>query len=373
MVPASGRRPVVPVSSPVVGQFDSRGDESTVSLSGVPGPPTGPPLGPPSGWVPGPPVAPFVPAARAPLSGMIAVNNVSKFFGSVVAVSDVTFAIDAGVTALLGPNGAGKSTLFRMLCGLTPPSRGELRVLGADPRRDRDVRGSIGLVPQQDALYDHLTAFDFVSYAAQTHGIAADDVANVTGWALEQVDLADVGTKHVGQFSKGMRQRAKVAAALVNNPQVLILDEPLTGLDPVQRRRMIALFHQLGDDGRCVLVSSHVLDEVARLGSNVLVVAQGRLVATGDYRDLRELMDDRPHRIRLAVSDARRLATALVERGLVTALSLTDGDLVVDTLDADALGRHLAPLAVELGVRLTEVNPLDDDLEAVFRYLVEGR
>jgi ABC-2 type transport system ATP-binding protein len=304
---------------------------------------------------------------------MITVNAVSKFFGSVVAVSAVSFAIDSGVTALLGPNGAGKSTLFRMLCGLTPASRGELRVLGTDPRLDREVRGSIGLVPQQDALFDHLTAWDFVAYAAQTHGIAVEDVANVTQWALEQVDLADVGAKHVGQFSKGMRQRVKVAAALVNDPRVLVLDEPLTGLDPVQRRRMIALFHRLGDEGRCVLVSSHVLDEVARLGSNVLVVAQGRLVASGDYRDLRELMDDRPHRIRLGASDPRRLATALVERGLVSALSLTDDDVVVDTLDVDALGRHLAPLAVELGVRLHEVNPLDDDLESVFRYLVEGR
>lgn len=304
---------------------------------------------------------------------MIAVDGVSKFFGSVVAVSDVTFAIDDGVTALLGPNGAGKSTLFRMMCGLTPASRGELRVLGADPRVDLAVRGSIGLVPQQDALFDHLTAREFVTIAATTHGIAASDAGMASDWALEQVDLADVGAKPVGQFSKGMRQRVKVASALVHDPRVLILDEPLTGLDPVQRRRMIALFHRLGDDGRCVLVSSHVLDEVARLGSNVLVVAQGRLVARGDYRDLRELMDDRPHRIRIGASEPRRLATALVDRGLVTALSLEDGDVVVDTLNIDALGRQVAGIAVELGVRLTEISPLDDDLESVFRYLVEGR
>jgi ABC-2 type transport system ATP-binding protein len=328
-----------------------------------------PPVGPPQAPIAAVPLPPTPP----PLTGMIAVNNVSKFFGSVVAVSDVSFAIDAGVTALLGPNGAGKSTLFRMLCGLTPPSRGQLRVLGHDPRTERDVRGSIGLVPQQDALFDHLTAFDFVAFAARTHGIAEPDVSTVVGWALEQVDLADVGAKHVGQFSKGMRQRVKVAAALVNDPAVLVLDEPLTGLDPVQRRRMIALFHRLGDDGRCVLVSSHVLDEVARLGSNVLVVAQGRLVASGDYRDLRELMDDRPHRIRVGCSDPRRMASALVDRGVVSALSLIDGAVVIDTVDVDSLGRLLAPLAVELGVRLTEIEPLDDDLESVFRYLVEGR
>jgi len=313
------------------------------------------------------------PTAPQPPSGMIAVNGVSKFYRSVVAVSDVSFTIGNGVTALLGPNGAGKSTLFRMLCGLTPPSRGTLRVLGEDPRRNREVRGSIGLVPQQDALFDHLTAFEFVAVAAITQGIARSSVDDVAHWALEQVDLADVGVKVVGQFSKGMRQRVKVAAALVNDPRVLVLDEPLTGLDPVQRRRMISLFHRLGDEGRCVLVSSHVLDEVARLGSNVLVVAQGRLVASGDYRDLRELMDDRPHRVRLGTSDPRRLATELVGRGLVSSLTLHAGHAEVETLDVDALGRHIAPIAVELGVRLDEVHPLDDDLESVFRYLVEGR
>jgi ABC-2 type transport system ATP-binding protein len=302
---------------------------------------------------------------------MIAVNAVSKYFGSVVAVSDVTFAVDGGVTALLGPNGAGKSTLFRMLCGLTPPSRGSVEVLGHDPRTDRDVRGRVSLVPQQDALFDHLSAASFVEFAARTHGV--DDPGAAARSALELVELAAVGPKPVGQFSKGMRQRVKVAAALVNDPEVLILDEPLTGLDPVQRRHMIALFHRLGDEGRCVLVSSHVLDEVARLGSRVLVIAQGRLVATGDYRDLRELMDDRAHRIRVAASDPRRLATALVERGLVSGLSIDDRVVLVDTLDVDAFGRRLAALSVELGVRVTEVTPLDDDLESVFRYLVEGR
>ncbi len=326
----------------------------------------------PDSWPP--PVAtplPDPPRPSPPVQGMIAVHAVSKFFGSVVAVSDVSFGIGRGVTALLGPNGAGKSTLFRMLCGLTPPSRGMVEVLGADPRSDRDVRGRLSLVPQQDALFDHLSASEFLEFAARTHSVA--DPGRAAARALELVDLADVGTKHVGQFSKGMRQRVKVAAALVNDPEVLILDEPLTGLDPVQRRRMIALFHALGDEGRCVLVSSHVLDEVAKIGSRVLVIAQGRLVASGDYRDLRELMDDRAHQIRLAASDPRKLASALVERGLVSGLSIDGQHLMVDTRDADAFGRQVAQLSVELDVRLTEVSPLDDDLESVFRYLVEGR
>lgn len=303
--------------------------------------------------------------------GLISVNEVSKFFGSVVAVSDVSFAVTAGVTALLGPNGAGKSTLFRMMCGLTPPSRGAVQVLGADPRTDRAVRGRLSLVPQQDALFDHLDALQMVTVSAQGHGVSDPPAAAVT--ALAHVELGDVGPKPVGQFSKGMRQRVKVACALVNDPEVLILDEPLTGLDPVQRRNMIALFHRLGDEGRCVLVSSHVLDEVARLGSRVLVIAQGRLIASGDYHDLRGLMDDRPLRIRIGTSDPRRLASALVDQDLITALSLDATHVVVDTNDADAIGRRLAPLARDLKIRVTEVHPLDDDLESVFRYLVEGR
>jgi ABC-2 type transport system ATP-binding protein len=327
-------------------------------MSGLP--PPGAPLGPPG-------VAPPAPATP----GMIAVDEASKYFGSVVAVSEVSFSIGAGVTALLGPNGAGKSTLFRMLCGLTPPSRGSVNVLGADPRRDRSVRGRLSLVPQQDALFDHLSAAEFLSVAARSHGV--DDPARSAAEALHAVSLSDTGDKPVGQFSKGMRQRVKVAAALVNDPEVLILDEPLTGLDPVQRRAMISLFHRLGDEGRCVLVSSHVLDEVARLGSRVLVIAQGRLIASGDYRDLRNMMDDRAHRIRLGVSEPRRLASALVAKGLVSGLSVDDRHVMVDTLDVDAFGRQLAVLAVELGVRLTEVTPIDDDLESVFRYLVEGR
>jgi ABC-2 type transport system ATP-binding protein len=258
-----------------------------------------------------------------------------------------------------------------MMCGLTPPSRGSVDVLGFDPRHDRDVRGRVSLVPQQDALFDHLSAADVLLFAAKTHGVPNPESAASS--ALEMVALSDVGDKNVGQFSKGMRQRVKVAMALVNDPEVLILDEPLTGLDPVQRRRMIELFHRLGDQGRCVLVSSHVLDEVARLGSNVIVIARGRRIASGDYRDLRELMDDRPHRIRVVVTEPRRLASELIGRGLASGLSVDDHGIVLDTLDIDGFGRQLAPLVVDLGLRLSAVEPLDDDLESVFRYLVEGR
>lgn len=308
---------------------------------------------------------------NGPPAGMVEVHSVSKFFGDVVAVSDVTFAVRAGVTALLGPNGAGKSTLFRMMCGLTEPSRGTVRVLDADARRDRDVRGRIGLSPQQDALFDRLNALEFVQIAAATQGV--DDPEGAARHALGLVELDPDDDRSVSGYSKGMRQRTKLAAALVHDPEVLILDEPLNGLDPVQRRRMIELLEDLGAQGRCVLVSSHVLEEVARLGSRVLVIAQGRLVASGDYRDLRELMDDRPHRISIEVDQPRPLAAALVQGGIVVGVSI-DGEVVVaDTTDVDRLGREIAPLAQRLGARLRQVTPLDDDLESVFRYLVERR
>ena len=325
-------------------------------------------------WAPptpaGDPLSPPKVAAAVP-GAIVDVVNVTKSYGDVVAVSDVTFSVGPGVTALLGPNGAGKSTLFRVMCGLTAPTRGTVRVLGADARDDRAVRGRIGLAPQQDALFDRLSARRFVEVTAETQGV--EHATSAAQRVLDLVELDAHEPKPVGAYSKGMRQRVKLAAALVHEPDVLILDEPLTGLDPVQRNRMIRLFHQLGDDGICLLVSSHVLDEVARLGSRVLVIAQGRLAATGDYRDLRNLMDDRPHRIRVAADAPRELAAALVGRGLVSGISIAVDSLTIDTSDVDLFGRNIAVVAHECGVRLREVEPTDDDLESVFRYLVERR
>lgn len=320
-------------------------------------------------WAP-PPIP--TDTTSAPVAdAIVEVENVTKSYGDVVAVSDVSFTVGPGVTALLGPNGAGKSTLFRVMCGLTAPTRGAVRVLGADARADRDIRGRIGLAPQQDSLFDRLSGLRFVEMAAETHGVELPGPA--ARHVLDLVDLDADDPKPVGAYSKGMRQRVKLAAALVNEPELLILDEPLTGLDPVQRNRMIRLFHELGDAGTCVLVSSHVLDEVARLGSRVLVIAQGRLAATGDYRDLRNLMDDRPHRIRVSTDSPRRLAAALVDLGVVDGVSIAPDSLLIDTSDVDGFGRNIATVARECGVRLREVEPTDDDLESVFRYLVERR
>jgi ABC-2 type transport system ATP-binding protein len=300
----------------------------------------------------------------------IVADGVSKWFGSLVAVSDVSFDIGPGVTALLGPNGAGKSTMLRMLCGLARPSRGTVRVLGRDPRADVGVSRLVGLVPQQESVFEPLTAREFVRLMATLQGLREPDTAAVH--ALEKVALDPSDVRRLPAYSKGMRQRVKVAQALVHDPSVLFLDEPLTGLDPRQRADMIALFRRLGGEGRCVVVSSHVLDEVERLGSRILVMSQGRLAAAGDFRELRALMDDRPMRVRVRSNRPRELAGALLETGVAVGARV-DGDevLELDTADARALARALAPLARERDARLFEVSPLDADLEGVFRYLVQ--
>jgi ABC-2 type transport system ATP-binding protein len=306
---------------------------------------------------------------------MIALDGVSKWFGDVVAVSDVTFELGPGVTALLGPNGAGKSTTLRMMCGLTPPDRGTVRILGADPRTDLAVRARIGIVPQQEAMFDALDALSFVRLACVLNGI--EDADGVARACLAEVELEADDRRRVTAYSKGMKQRVKVAQALVNDPAVMILDEPLTGLDPRQRRHLIELFGRLGAQGRCVVVSSHVLDEVERFGSNVLVVAHGRLAATGDFRAIRDLMDDRPHRIRVRTDRARELAGALLARHGVMGIEIEPAKagraagIILETHDAAGFRRSVAVAAQEVDARLLEVSPLDDDLESVFRYLVQ--
>jgi ABC-2 type transport system ATP-binding protein len=303
------------------------------------------------------------------MTAMIEVTGVTKWFGDVVAVSDVSFTVGPGVTAMLGPNGAGKSTLLRLLCGLTRPNRGAVRVLGEDPNDNPPLYRRIGLVPQQEPVFESMTAHDFVTLAAALHGLR--DPGGLAAGALQVVELDPADTRPVRAYSKGMRQRVKVAQAIVHEPEVVVLDEPLEGLDPRQRLHMIELFRRLGDEGRCVLVSSHVLDEVERFGSRVLVVSKGRLAAQGDFHDIRALMDDRPHRVLVRTDKPHEVAGALLDaRAVVGARVSGDDELVVDTVDAAALRRSAAPAAKRAAAHLYELVPLDDDLESVFRYLV---
>ena len=305
-------------------------------------------------------------------SATIRFDDASKHFGDLVAVSEVSFEIASGVTALLGPNGAGKSTVLRLMCGLIAPTQGSVQVLGREPRRDPSLAKELGLVSQHDGLFEHQQALEFVTLAATLQGVT--DPADAAREALEIVELDPDDDRRLSTYSKGMRQRVKLAQALVHDPGVLVLDEPLTGLDPRQRTHMIELFHRFGDEGRCVVVSSHVLDEVERIGSRILVIAQGRLAAEGDFRAIRALMDDRPHRLRLRSDRPRELAGALLAEGVAMAVRLDGVDgVLVDTTDVVALRTRVAPIAQVCGARLHELAGLDDDLESVFRYLVGPR
>jgi ABC-2 type transport system ATP-binding protein len=271
------------------------------------------------------------------------------------------------VTGLLGPNGAGKSTLMRVMTGLLGVNAGRVRVDGRDPRRDRAIHHRIALVPEDEAVPTRLTARQLVRYVADLHGVAGSDA---TERALASVDMLPAADRRLGGFSKGMRQRAKVAAALVADPQVLVLDEPLNGADPVQRAALIDLFRRLGAEGRTVVVSSHVLHEVQRLADRVLVLVHGRLAAAGNHRAIRDALDGRPRHVLVRADHPRRLASALIDLDAVVGVTVDDGGLVVTTSRAGDLALAMAPLARRLTVRLREVRPLDDSLESLFRELV---
>ena len=312
----------------------------------------------------------MAPPAPVPVENeVLSVVNLSKWFGDVVAVSDVSFSLGPGVTALLGPNGAGKSTMLRMIAGLAAPSQGAVRVFGADPRQDAAIRGRIGLAPQQESLFQEQRAVDFVTLAGQLNNLPNPKAA--AREKLQVVELDPDDTRPIAQYSKGMRQRVKLAQALVHQPDLLLLDEPLTGLDPRQRLNMTELIRSLGESGVCVFVSSHVLEEVERLGSKVMVIAQGRLAAQGDFHEIRSLMDDRPHRIRVRSSEPRALGAVLLNDSGIAGLEVVDDStLIVNTEDAATFRQSIAGVARAADVRLLEVQPLDDDLESVFKYLV---
>jgi ABC-2 type transport system ATP-binding protein len=298
----------------------------------------------------------------------VVVEQASVWFGQKVALSELACSFGPGVTGLLGPNGAGKSTLMRAVVGLIGVNAGRVRVDGRDPRTDRGVHRRIALVPEDEAVPSRLTARQLVTYVAELHRVADPD--GTATRALDSVDMLPAADRRLAGFSKGMRQRAKVAAALVTDPAVLVLDEPLNGADPVQRVKLVELFRRLGAEGRTVIVSSHVLGEVEQLADRVLVLIHGRLAAAGNHRAIRDAMDDRPRHVLIRAEEPRRLAAALLDLPTVAGVSFTEAGLVVTTDRAGDLALAVAPVARRLGVRLREVRPLDDSLESLFRELV---
>ncbi|MFZ5853463.1 MAG: ABC transporter ATP-binding protein [Chloroflexota bacterium] len=299
---------------------------------------------------------------------VVELRNASRWYGNVVAVNDISFALGPGVTGLLGPNGAGKSTLLHLVAGLLRPSAGEVLVGGRSTWRNPTIYRSIGLVPEREAVHPYLSGHEFVLYNARLHGLP--DPMGATARAIATVDLGEVQDRPIGTYSKGMRQRAKIAGALVHDPPVLLLDEPFNGMDPRQRLHMIELLRAMAVEGRTILFSSHILEEVERLAQAVLVIYAGRLAASGDFREIRRLMTDRPHTFTVRSSDDRRLAAALVADESVFGVELVDGLLSVRASDFAAFSRALPRIARDLGITLFELHPTDESLESVFAYLV---
>jgi ABC-2 type transport system ATP-binding protein len=300
--------------------------------------------------------------------GTVELVNTSRWYGNVVAVNDVTMTIGPGVTGLLGPNGAGKTTLLHMMAGFLAPSRGAVSVGGQPSWRNPDVYRTLGLVTEKESVHGFLTAWEFVLFSARLHRLPDPEAA--ARRAIGHVDLGDAKDRRIETYSKGMRQRARVAAALVHDPAVLLLDEPFNGMDPRQRLHMMDLLHGMAQDGRTILFSSHILEEVAQLSGTVQVVVAGRLAASGDYRRIRQLMTNRPHVFAIRSSDDRRLAVALMAEVSVAAVELDHAGLVVRASDYGTFTRALPKIARKEGIRLAQVLPSDESLESVFSYLV---
>ncbi|WP_129841417.1 ABC transporter ATP-binding protein [Streptomyces sp. RFCAC02] len=302
----------------------------------------------------------------------IDITNASRWFGNVVAVNDVTMSIGPGITGLLGPNGAGKSTLIHMMSGFLAPSAGTVTLDGAPIWRNEDVYRHIGLVPEREGMYDYLTGGEFVLANAELHRLP--DPPAAARAALATVEMTEAADRPIATYSKGMRQRVKMASALVHEPSVLLLDEPFNGMDPRQRMHLMRLLRQMGDDGRTVLFSSHILEEVEQLAGHIEVIVAGRHAASGDYRRIRRLMTDRPHRYLIRSSDDRSLASALIADPSTTAVEFDAAEhaLLVQAQDFGRFTTELPRLARERGIRLLTVSPADESLESVFSYLVSA-
>ena len=299
----------------------------------------------------------------------MSVESVSKWYGSVVAVNDVSFDIRPGVTGLLGPNGAGKTTVLHMLAGLAKPSEGEVRVLGSQVRGNTEIYRRLGVMSEHEAVYGFLTGREFVELAARLHGMA--EIGRYVDRAIGRVNLVDAQHRKLSTYSRGMRQRMRLAAAIVHDPEALILDEPLNGTDPRQRLEFHRLMRELAAEGRTVLISSHILEEVETLADTILLLVSGKLAAAGDYRAIREKLDERPFKVWVVSSDPRVMAAELVKLPVVDSVSIDDnGSLLVLSRVVGALQTAVARIARDHGVRLFRVEPMDDSLESVFSYVV---
>ena len=301
----------------------------------------------------------------------IVVDSVSRWFAGVVAVSDVSLVVEPGVTALLGPNGAGKTTLLRAIAGLTATSQGTVRIFGEPVRGNPGLYRRIGYMTEHESVYDFLTGRQFVEFNARLQGV--DDLDGAVKRAIETVDLVDAQDRRLREYSRGMRQRMRLAATLVHDPPLLLLDEPLSGTDPAQRLHLQDVIRSLGAEGRTIVVSSHILEEVDQFADRIHLLVSGKLAASGDYRAIRQQLNNRPFLVRIDSSNARSLAAGLLAAEAVESVEVDrEGHLRVRSNDVAALQRSLPSVAAQLDIRLLRVEPLDDSLESVFEYLATG-
>jgi len=305
--------------------------------------------------------------ASAPV---IRVDGVSRWFGSVVAVSDVTFDVGPGITGLLGPNGAGKTTLLRMMTGLAATSSGTITVLGQPVRDNPPLYRRLGVMSEHETVYGFMKGREFVTMMGKLRGV--DALEDAVDRAIALVDLADAQHRRMETYSRGMRQRMRLAATLVHDPQILILDEPLNGADPRQRVHFAQLLRQLAAEGRTIVLSSHILEEVEQLAETVLLIVNGKLAASGGFRAIRAALNQRPYHVRVICDAPRRLASAVLTLDSVDAVHVDpDGAIVVLSRNVLDLQIELPRLAQSAAISLRRVEPLDDSLESVFGYLVE--
>jgi ABC-2 type transport system ATP-binding protein len=311
-------------------------------------------------------------AARLPSAPVVEATQLSKWYGQVSGLNDVTASIPAGITGLLGPNGAGKSTFMKLMTGQLKPSKGTIRVLGEPIWGNPGVYARIGFCPEQDAFYDRMTGLEWVTALVRLNGVADAEADAAARRALEQVDLMEAAGKKIGAYSKGMRQRVKLAQALVHDPELLILDEPLTGMDPLMRRKTIRIIKEWARAGKHIIVSSHILHEIESMTSNILLINNGRILAEGNVHSIRELIDTHPHTVYVRGADPRALARRFLAEDDVLSLKFEPGAVVVETARPDDFYGRLTALAAtgEAGA-IDEVTSPDDNLQAVFRYLVK--
>jgi ABC-2 type transport system ATP-binding protein len=303
---------------------------------------------------------------------IVATEHLSKWYGQVSGLNDVTVTVPPGITGLLGPNGAGKSTFMKLITGQLKPSKGQVRVLGAPIWGNPELYRRIGFCPEQDAFYERMTGLAWVTALVRLNGLGETDATAAATRALEAVDLMDAAGKKIGAYSKGMRQRVKLAQALAHDPELLILDEPLTGMDPIMRRRTIRQIKEWAKAGKSIIVSSHILHEVEAMTSNILLINNGRILAEGNVHQIRDLIDEHPHTVFIRAQDPRALArTMVVDEGVIS-MRFEPGALVIETARPDAFYARLTDMAAsgEGGV-IDEVTSPDDNLQAVFKYLVK--